>query len=112
MIKISQANIPNIAPEIIVTKDQNIQLLLNSIAMNELAYSHLIDAEAEKIQAFVAYSKETACVYTKDFIDMNQAVSYLLEDITMGQWLGLKRLDRTIALMNQSGGSCTDDYEE
>jgi len=109
---LSQANIPNITPNISVTKEQSIHLLLSSIAMNELAFSHLVNAEAEKLQAFVAFAQETDEVYTKDFIEMNQAVSHFLEDITMGQWLSLKKLDRTITLIHQETESDDDYFDE
>ncbi|WP_353957715.1 hypothetical protein [Peribacillus sp. NJ11] len=43
-------NIPNITPTISVTVEQTIPLLLSSIALEELALAHIINAEAEKIQ--------------------------------------------------------------
>ncbi|MEI4828209.1 hypothetical protein WAX78_01855 [Bacillus sp. FJAT-53711] len=43
-------NIPNITPTISITPAQTIQLLLTSIALEELALAHIINAEAEKIQ--------------------------------------------------------------
>lgn len=43
-------NIPNITPAISVTTAQTIPLLLSSIALEELALSHIVNAEAEKIQ--------------------------------------------------------------
>lgn len=46
----SQANIPNISPNITVTRDQAINLLLSSIAMEELGLSHILNAEGEKLQ--------------------------------------------------------------
>ncbi|WP_246316953.1 hypothetical protein [Paenibacillus agri] len=46
----SQANIPNITPQITLTRDGVINLILSSIAMQELGLSHIINAEAEKIQ--------------------------------------------------------------
>lgn len=46
----SQANIPNITPSITVTREEAINLILSSIAMQELGLSHIINAEAEKIQ--------------------------------------------------------------
>ncbi|MEK4509785.1 MULTISPECIES: collagen-like protein [Paenibacillus] len=46
----SQANIPNITPAISLTRDEVVNLILSSIAMQELGLSHIINAEAEKIQ--------------------------------------------------------------
>ncbi|SFI70656.1 hypothetical protein SAMN04488574_10451 [Bacillus sp. 71mf] len=43
-------NIPNITPTISVTTAQTIPLLLSSIALEELALAHIINAEAEKLQ--------------------------------------------------------------
>lgn len=46
----SQANIPNITPAITITTGDTINLLLASIALEELALAHILNAEAEKIQ--------------------------------------------------------------
>lgn len=43
-------NLPNISPEISLTTEQTIDLLLASIAMEELALAHVMNAEAEKVQ--------------------------------------------------------------
>ncbi len=46
----SQPNIPNITPNITLSRDDAINLLLSSIAMEELGISHILNAEGEKIQ--------------------------------------------------------------
>ena len=46
----SQANIPNITPTISINREDVINLLLASIALEELGLAHIINAEAEKIQ--------------------------------------------------------------
>jgi hypothetical protein len=46
----SQANIPPIIPLISISTDQTIPLLFASIAHEEIALAHIINAEAEKLQ--------------------------------------------------------------
>nr|ADU04107.1 collagen-like protein [Pasteuria ramosa] len=46
----SQANIPGISPQISVDQESVLSLLLASTALNELGLSHLLNAEAEKMQ--------------------------------------------------------------
>lgn len=47
---LSNPSIPNISPTINLTRDDVINLLLSSIAMEELALAHIINAEGEKLQ--------------------------------------------------------------
>nr|ADU04092.1 collagen-like protein [Pasteuria ramosa] len=46
----SQANIPGISPQISLNQSDVLNLLLASSAMTELGLSHLLNAEAEKVQ--------------------------------------------------------------
>ncbi|MCI3194633.1 collagen-like protein [Bacillus sp. HU-1818] len=46
----SQPNFPNITPVVTLSRDDTINLLLSSIAMEELGMAHILNAEGEKIQ--------------------------------------------------------------
>ncbi|HFK1410226.1 TPA: hypothetical protein ACGXKU_006546, partial [Bacillus cereus] len=46
----SQPNLPDITPDISLTREEAINLLLSSIAMQELGLAHIINAEGEKLQ--------------------------------------------------------------
>lgn len=48
--KMSLPNIPNINPTITITREDAINLIIASIAMEEIGLSHIINAEGEKIQ--------------------------------------------------------------
>ncbi|TCP69435.1 hypothetical protein [Baia soyae] len=48
----SQANIPNISPNINVTREDAINLLLSSIALEELGLSHILNAEGKNSSTF------------------------------------------------------------
>jgi hypothetical protein len=49
----SMPNIPDIKPEINITLEETIKLLLASIALEELSLAHIMNAEAEKIQEVI-----------------------------------------------------------
>lgn len=49
----SQANIPNITPMISITLGDTVNMLLASIALEEMGLAHIMNAEAEKIQLVV-----------------------------------------------------------
>lgn len=46
----SQPNIPNIRPNIALDREEAINLILASIAMEDMALSHILNAEGEKLQ--------------------------------------------------------------
>lgn len=46
----SYPNIPNISPTVTLTRDDVVNLIFSSIAMEELGLAHIINAQAENIQ--------------------------------------------------------------
>ena len=47
----SMPNIPDIRPEINIDREKAVDLIIASVALEELALAHIINAEAEKIQS-------------------------------------------------------------
>lgn len=78
----SMPNIPDIEPRINITLEQTINLLLASIAFEELGLSHIINAEGEKMQDFI----EKACS-TEELLQLNESVNELLKTITKKEML-------------------------
>lgn len=79
----SQANIPNITPEISINRDDVINLLLASIALEELGLAHIINAEGEKIQyalgMLTTSPDDTPAL--DDLINLNESVQSTLETV-------------------------------
>ncbi|WP_028778804.1 hypothetical protein [Shimazuella kribbensis] len=101
----SQANIPNITPIISITPKQTVSLLLSSIALEELALAHLINAEAEKIQ-FVLGTLETDvdapdCVPVNDLLLINDSVRSVLQDVIKKEMLLQFKFDKVLVLLNE-----------
>ncbi|MDM5215061.1 hypothetical protein QUF94_27460 [Peribacillus sp. NJ4] len=85
-------NIPNITPAISVTVEQTIPLLLNSIALEELALAHIMNAEAEKLQ-FVLGTLPTgtalspAVVSLAELFAVDSSVQRTLRDVIKKEML-------------------------
>ncbi|WP_242071583.1 hypothetical protein [Bacillus thuringiensis] len=59
----SLPNLPDITPDISVTRQEAINLLLSSIAMEEIGLSHILNAEGEKLQHFLKQKNRSFCEY-------------------------------------------------
>ncbi|MBT2287715.1 hypothetical protein J7E73_00960 [Paenibacillus albidus] len=92
----SQANIPNITPSITVTRDDAINLILTSIAMEELGLSHIINAEGEKLQ-FVLGTLPGVTPPTDvtlgDLFAVNSSIQATLREITKKEFVLANKLD-------------------
>lgn len=64
--------------------------LLESIALEETALSHLVNAEAEKIQHLLNQSKN---VCPQDLLTINKTISRIMDAAIIKEWLLLKKLD-------------------
>ena len=85
----SLPNIPNITPKIHL-RDKDIKnLLLASIAMEEIALSHIINAEGEKIQKTLEKDHVTIC----EMLAVNKSVQRTMRGVIKKEMLLLFKLE-------------------
>src|SRR5699024_4781758 len=94
----SLPNIPNITPLISLDTCDTINLLLSSIALEEIGLSHILNAEGEKLQLFL---KKRSC-HLEDMLTINNSVNKTLKTIVKSQMMLLLELDDTVELAEQS----------
>ena len=86
--------------------------LLKSIAMEETAISHILNAEAEKMQAFVGKNLDfPSCPSTQEIIKFNIQVFKLLDVIVMKEWLLLRKFENVMEY-NGMDAVCSEACEE
>jgi len=74
-------------PDNILTREQSINAILTSIAVEETAIGHVIEAESEKIRYAIDCAKVKGCNCTdmQKIIEVNQSVTNLIEKATVMQ---------------------------
>lgn len=93
----SQANIPNITPNISITRNDVINLLLASIALEELGLAHIINAEAEKIQyALGTIPGLTPAASLAEILEVNDSVQDMLDLVIKKELLLESKLKQVI----------------
>ena len=65
----SMPNIPDIKPDIDLSIHDTINLLLASIALEELSIAHIMNAEGEKIQEIIKYK----CNSLEDLLEIDKS---------------------------------------
>jgi len=85
-----------------LTRDQALNMILSSIAMEELALSHILNAESEKIQYILGHSDCSKCApATDDILAVNKSVSDLLEVVMQNQLILKNKMDRVMEYLPQ-----------
>ncbi|CCQ93995.1 conserved hypothetical protein [[Clostridium] ultunense Esp] len=101
----TQANIPNITPSVSITVGQTIPLLLSSIALEELALAHIMNAEAEKLQFVLGTLTPTTSTLTpaevtiSNLLFVDQSVRRTLEDVIKKEMLLQFKFDNILDLI-------------
>lgn len=95
----SMPTFPNISPEI--TREKALNMILASIAMEELALSHIINAEGEKIQFILKeLEQDPKCKDSlNDVLAVNKSVESLFDVLTQSQAFLKNKMDRVLDAM-------------
>jgi hypothetical protein len=97
-------NIPDVTPEINLCREEVINLLLASIAFEELGLAHIINAEAEKIQYVVGTLDKKSpakCASVDDLVTINESVSQTLKNVIKKEMLLQFKLEDTLSAKMQ-----------
>lgn len=95
----SLPNIPDIDPLISLERCDAINLLLSSIAMEEISLSHILNAEGEKIQRFLRQKS----IAITDLLKVNDSVTQSLKTVVKSQILLVIKLEEVVDLIEKSG---------
>ncbi|HDR5272417.1 collagen-like protein [Bacillus thuringiensis] len=100
----SQANLPNITPTITLTREESINLLLASIALEELGLAHIINAEAEKIQVALGTIPGLSPFATlSQILAINESVNTTLQNVTKKEMLLQSKLENILQAPSITG---------
>jgi hypothetical protein len=98
----SMPTIPNIQPNIELAREDVINLLLASVAFEELGLAHLINAEAEKVQAVLGTLEDgdniKGCPSLNDLLKINKSVQRTMKDIIKKEILLQFKLENVMEL--------------
>ena len=91
----SMPNIPNLEPSVTITRKDAVNIILSSIGMEELSLSHILNAEAEKIQfALGTLDPNVPPASLEDILLVNKTAGKMLRDVVKNQMLlGMKLED-------------------
>lgn len=97
----SMPNIPNISPLITIDRENVINLLLASIALEEIGLAHIINAEGEKIQYILGTLEgSTISPSLDELLQINSSVNNTLSMTIKKELLLDNKLKQVIDLLN------------
>ena len=97
------------------TLEETVIDLLESIALEEIAISHLLNAEAEKNQALVCkLLHDDRHGLFSELVECNKATCRIIETVIIEEWLLLKKLETVLEIdycCKEKNGECEGKYE-
>lgn len=102
-------NIPDVSLNLNVTTDKIANLLLASIAFEELGLAHVINTEAEKIQSVLGTLKGSTIKNPSlsDLERIDNTVDTILKDVIMKEILLLFKLENVLSITSTTTTTTT-----
>ena len=81
-----------------MTKEEALTMIIASIAMEELALSHIVNAEGEKLQYVLGTLPGSCkpCASTQEILAVNKSVASLLDTVAQSQMLLKGKLEKAL----------------
>lgn len=95
----SMPNIPNITPTISLERCEVVNLLLSSIAMEEIGLSKILKAEGNKLSYFL--NEQEHCLH--DYLQLNDSIIQTIRSVIKSQILLQLKLEDVVQLSENSG---------
>jgi len=89
--------LPDFSPHINIDRDDAINLLLTSIALEELSLAHIMNAEGEKLQKVIGDEDSTFDV----LMEANRSVEKMLRNVIKKEMLLQFKLEDVIELIDE-----------
>lgn len=83
------------------SQEQALTMILSSIALEELSLSHIINAEAEKIQYVLKNNCCQNSADAKDILAVNKSVKELLDTVLQNQIILKNKMDKVLEYLPQ-----------
>ena len=103
--------IPDVDATISITLEETINLLLASVAFEELGLAHIINAEAEKIQYVLGTLEDQEPPATpptiNELLEINRSVDKTLRNVIKNQMLLQFKLEDTMSITTTSTTTTT-----
>ncbi|MBY9081977.1 collagen-like protein [Paenibacillus sp. HN-1] len=101
----SQPNLPNITPSITLSRDDAVNLILSSIAMEELSLSHILNAEGEKLQYVLGTIPGVTGTQPtiNELLEVNQSVRSTLDSAVRNQMFLQAKMENAMQIPTLQG---------
>ena len=94
-----------------LTREEALTMIIASIAMEELALSHIINAEGEKLQYILGtLPGSRACAGPQDVLAVNKSVASLLDVVAQNQMLLKNKLEKALEACPPPAPPCPPPY--